>query len=94
MPKNKTILLMITDNEKWHYLVVKNFLFFCNITSKYDEVFYCLKCLHPYKTENKLKEHGNVCKNHEIYSFRLFISYIVHLMPQETSIIITEAKIV
>ena len=28
------------------------------------EIFIVLNCLHPYKTENKLKRRENVCKNH------------------------------
>ena len=50
--KNQVILLMITDNEKWHYLAVKKLsALFCKITSKPDEGFE--------------KEHENVCKNHD-----------------------------
>ena len=36
------VLLMITDGEKWHYLVVD---------------FYCLNCFHSYRTKNKLEAH-------------------------------------
>ena len=38
---------------------------FCEITSKHDGDFYCLNCLYSFRTENKLKEHENVCKNHD-----------------------------
>ena len=38
---------------------------FCKVTSKHDGDFYCLNCLHSFRTENKLKEHENVCKNHD-----------------------------
>ena len=34
------------------------------ITSKHDGDFYCLNYLHFYSTENKLKNHENVWKNH------------------------------
>ena len=37
------------------------------ITSKYVGGFYCLNCFHSYTTENKLKQHRNVCKNHDYY---------------------------
>ena len=33
------------------------------ITSKYKGDFYCLVCLHSFKTENKLKSHEKVSKN-------------------------------
>ena len=42
------------------------------------ESFIFLNCLHSFSTENKLKEHENVCKNHEYF-------YIE--MPQEKSIL-------
>ena len=32
-------------------------------TSKHRANFYCLNCLHSFKTENKLKSHEKVCKN-------------------------------
>ena len=57
---------MITSNEKWRYLAVKKLsAVFCKITSKHDEHFYCLNYLHSFRTENKLKQHGNICKNYE-----------------------------
>ena len=33
------------------------------ITSKNNSDFYCLNCLHSFRTENKLKCHKKVCKN-------------------------------
>ena len=33
------------------------------ITSKHKGDFYCLSCLHSFRTENKLKSHEKVCKN-------------------------------
>ena len=38
---------------------------FCKITSNHDGDFYCLNCLHSFRTENKLKDYENVCKNHD-----------------------------
>ena len=66
MRKNQLILLMITDNEKWHYLVVKKLsALFKRITSRLHGDVYFLNCLHSFRTENKLKEHENVCQNHD-----------------------------
>ena len=36
---------------------------FDGITSKHKGDFYCLNCLHSFRTENKLKSHEKVCKN-------------------------------
>ena len=33
------------------------------ITSKHKGNFYCLNCLHSFRTENKLKYHEKVCNN-------------------------------
>lgn len=56
---------MITDNEKMHYLAVKKLsALFSKIISKHDGDFHCLNCLHLFRTENEVKEHKNVCKNH------------------------------
>ena len=64
--ENRVILLMITDGEKWHYLAVKSLsALFRGITSKHDGDFYYLNFFHSYTTENKLKKHKNVCKNHD-----------------------------
>ena len=64
--KNQVILLMITDGEKWHYLVVEKLSsLFKGITSNHDRDFYCLNCLYSFRTKNKLKSHGNVCENHD-----------------------------
>ena len=35
------------------------------ITSNYNWDFYCLNCFQLYRTENKLKKHYNICKNHD-----------------------------
>ena len=37
------------------------------ITSKHHDDFYCLNCLHSFRTENKLKSHEKVCKNKDFY---------------------------
>ena len=63
--KNQVILLMITNEKKWHYLAVrKSSALFKGITSKDDGGFYCLNYFYSYRTENKLKLHYNVCKSH------------------------------
>ena len=43
---------MITDGEKWYYLAVKKLsALFRGIASNHFGDFYCLNCLHSYRTE-------------------------------------------
>ena len=64
--KNQVILLMITDGEKWHYLVVKSLsALFRRITGNNNGDFYCLNFFQPYTTKDKLKKHKKVCENHD-----------------------------
>ena len=57
---------MISDSQKWHYLVVKNLSrLLRGITSNHKEDFYCLSCFHSYRIENKLEEHRKICENHD-----------------------------
>ena len=60
------VLLMITDGEKWHYLVVRNLSgLFKGIISDHYGDFYCLNCFHSYRTKNKLEAHKKICENHD-----------------------------
>ena len=60
--ERQIILLMISDGQKWHYLVVKNLSgLLRGITSNHKEDFYCLNCFHSYRTENKLESHKKYC---------------------------------
>ena len=64
--EKQIILLMISDGQKWHYLVVKNLSrLLRGITSNHKEDFYCLNCFHCYRTENKLEGHKKICENHD-----------------------------
>ena len=57
---------MITDGEKWHYLVVKNLSgLLKGITSIHEKDFYCLNCFHSYRTKNKLESHKKICESHD-----------------------------
>ena len=64
--ENLVILLMTIDGEKCHYLAVKSLsALFRRIAGNNHGDFYCLNCFQPYTTENKLKNHKNVCENHD-----------------------------
>ena len=57
---------MITDGEKWHYLVVNNLSrLLRGITSNHNADFYCLHCFHSYRTKNKQDAHKKICENHD-----------------------------
>ena len=62
---NQVILLMITDNEKWHYITVKSISrLLRGITSNHVGDFYCLNCFHSYTTKNRLEKHEKICRDH------------------------------
>ena len=64
--EKQVILLMITNGENWHYLVVKSLPgLLKGITSNHKEDFYCLNCFCTYSTRNKLEEHKKICENHD-----------------------------
>ena len=59
---------MITDGKKWQYLSVTNLsALFKKKLSNHKEDFYCLNCFNSYTTKNKLKEHEEICNNHDSY---------------------------
>ena len=63
----KQIFLLTMPNEEkegWHNLPEKELpTLLRGITSKHHGDFYCLNCLHSFRTENKFKFHENLCKN-------------------------------
>ena len=64
--EKQVILLMISNGENWHYLVVKSLSgLFTGITSNHKEDFYCLNCFHSYRTKNKLESHKKICENRD-----------------------------
>ena len=66
---------MITDGKKWHYIALKSertddgfnrpikslSRLFRGITSNHYRDFYCLNCLHSFRTDNALKRHERLC---------------------------------
>ena len=57
---------MITHGKKLHYLVVTNLsALFEGKSSNHHGDFYCLNCFNSYTTKNKLKEHEEICNNHD-----------------------------
>ena len=63
--KEQVILLMIGDGEKYHYLAVTNLSgLLQGNSSNHEGDFYCLNCFNSYTSKNKLKEHEEICNNH------------------------------
>ena len=64
---NQVDLLMITDGtNNWHYLAIKNLSgLLRGITSNHNGDFYCLNCLHSYRTKSKHKKREKMCINHD-----------------------------
>ena len=51
---------------KWHYLAITNLsTLLQGKSSNHREDFYCLNCFNSYTTKNKLKEHEEICNNHD-----------------------------
>ena len=62
--ENQVILLMITDDKKWHYLTVRSLsALLKGITSKHDSDSYCLNCFRSYRTKEALEKHMKVCED-------------------------------
>ena len=65
--------------DKWHYIAFKSVptdnglnrpirslpRLFMGITSNNNGDFYCLGCLHSFRTDNALKKHERLCNNHD-----------------------------
>ena len=80
---------MITNAKKQHYLAVTDLsALFQKIPSNYDGDFYCLKCFSSYTTKNKLKEHEEICNNHDSYRIEMprWAEKILKYNPGEKSL--------
>ena len=70
---------MITNGEKWHNIALKIVRtgdgfnrpilslsrLIRGITANNNRDFYCLNCLHSFRTNNGLKKHERLCDNHD-----------------------------
>ena len=57
---------MVKDCEKWYSLAVKSIsMLLHEITSKYNDDGCCNICFHSFRTENRIKLHDDICKNHD-----------------------------
>ena len=87
--KKQVILLMITNGKKQHYLAVTDIsALFQKISSNHDGDFYCLNYFSSYTTKNKLKEHEEICNNHDSYRIDMpsLAEKILKYNPREKSL--------
>ena len=70
--KKQVILLMITNGKKYHYFAVTNLSeLLQGISSNHKGDFHCLNCFNSYTTKYKLKEHEEICNNHDSYHIEM-----------------------
>ena len=49
---------MVSNKEGWYFVTGKQLhALLRGLTSKHDGGFYCLNCLHSFRTENKRESH-------------------------------------
>ena len=80
---------MITAGNKWHYLAIINFsTLLAKKSSNHEGDFYCLNCFNSYTTKNKLKEHEEICNNHDSCHIEMpkWVEKILKYNPGEKSL--------
>ena len=59
-------LLMITDDNNWHYLAITNLVALLEgKLSNHHGDFYCLNCFNSYATKDGLEEYEEICNIHD-----------------------------
>ena len=84
--KKQVILFMITDGKKWNYLAITNLsALLQGKSSNHHEDFYCLNCFNSYTRKNKLKEHKEICNNHNSCHIEMpkWVEKILKYNPRE-----------
>ena len=80
---------MITDGKKWHYLAVTNLSALLEKkSSNHHKDFYCLNCFNSYTSKNKLREHEELCNNHDSCYIEMpkWVEKILKYNPREKSL--------
>ena len=87
--KKQVILLMISNGKKQSYLAATNLSpLLQRIPSNHKENFDCLNCFNSYTSKNKLKEHEEICNNHDSYRIEMTkqVQKILKYNPGEKSL--------
>ena len=80
---------MIGDGKNYHYVAVTNlFALLQGNSSNHRGDFYCLNCFNSYTTKNKLKEHEEICNNHDSCHIEMpkWVEKILKYNPGEKSL--------
>ena len=80
---------MIANGKKSHYLAVTSLFALLQVkSSNHKEDFYCLNCFNSYTTKNKLKEHEEICNNHDSCHIEMpkWVEKILKYNPGEKSL--------
>ena len=80
---------MIGNGKKNYYLAITNLsALIQKISSNHKEDFYCLNCFNSYTTKNKLKEHEEICNNHNSCCIEMpeWVNKIIKHNPGEKSL--------
>ena len=80
---------MIGDGIKYHYLAITNLSgLLQGNSSNHRGDFYCLNCFNSYTTKNKLKEHEEICNNHDSCRIEMpkWVEKILKYNPGEKSL--------
>ena len=80
---------MIGDGKKYRYLAVTNLSgLLQGNSSNHRGDFYCLNCFNSYTTKNKLKEHEEICNNHDSCRIEMpkWVEKILKYNPGEKSL--------
>ena len=80
---------MIRNGKKQHYLVVTNLsALLQRISCNHKEDFYCLNYFNSYTSKNKLKEHEEICNNHDSCRIEMpkWVEKILKYNPGEKSL--------
>ena len=80
---------MITNGKRYHYLAVTNLSALLEgKLSNHHGGFYCLNCFNSYTTKNKLKEHEEICNNHDSCRIEMpkWVEKILKYNPGEKSL--------
>ena len=71
--KHDIVLLLIKDEEKSHYCLVKNIssLLSSQINNNDHKRYFCLNCINSFKTEDSLIKHKEYCYNNECVNINM-----------------------
>ena len=87
--RKQVILLMIANDKKYNYLAVTNLsALLQGNSSNHEGEFYCLNCFNSCTSINNLKEHKEICNNHDSCCIEMpkWVEKILKYNPGEKSL--------